>query len=156
MTERISYFEGVQWTASTYNRNWNSLFDFKTQPFSHFRLLTLTKFSCNTTHFWCRITLVRRIQGIATITGLLHLWGIRSELLRVRTKDRSYSNSSSELLVDCDGHCSRSTASACGAVCHIRRHNLEGLATIVSRGIRIIYVAHILTWQKSTDPVARM
>lgn len=74
-----------------------------------------------------------RILGIAILKGVLHLWGIRSELLRVRTKDRSYSNSSSGLLVDCDGHCSRSTASACGAVCHVRLHNLEGLATIVSR-----------------------
>jgi hypothetical protein len=36
-----------------------------------------------------------RILGIAMIHGLLHPWGIRSELLRVRTKDRSYSNSSS-------------------------------------------------------------
>jgi hypothetical protein len=105
---------------STINRHLrNVCFDLQTRSFSH-KLLTSTKFSCNTAHFWCRITLDTRILGRTITNGCPVCGEVRSELLLVRTKGRSYSNSPSGSLVDCDGHCSRSTAS--GAVF---THNLE-------------------------------
>ena len=88
---------------------------------SHLKPLTSPIYRCNTTHLWCGITVVMGTAATCSICFGPNFFysGQTAEAIQIVHR-----------VVDCDGHCSRSTASAC-TVCI--RHNLENLAAIVSR-----------------------